>query len=82
MRADTTFRKADMRGRQADTPVKDPQLVIFNRSLADELGLKPGVEREAATFLIRVCVRWPVASGFGITQWKRIFKVIPRYVAG
>jgi uncharacterized protein YdiU (UPF0061 family) len=31
------------------TPVKDPQLVIFNRSLADELGLKPDVEREAAT---------------------------------
>lgn len=31
------------------TPVKDPQLVIFNRSLADELALKPDVEREAAT---------------------------------
>src|SRR3977135_2856628 len=31
------------------TPVKDPQLVIFNRSLANELGLKPDVEREAAT---------------------------------
>src|SRR5918995_901263 len=31
------------------TPVKDPQLVIFNRSLANELGLKSDVEREAAT---------------------------------
>ena len=31
------------------TPVKDPKLVIFNRTLADELGLKPDVEREAAT---------------------------------
>src|SRR5215211_8228688 len=31
------------------TPVRDPQLVIFNRRLADELGLPPEVEREAAT---------------------------------
>lgn len=31
------------------TPVTDPQLVIFNRALAEELGLKPDVEREAAT---------------------------------
>ncbi|MGH8177858.1 MAG: protein adenylyltransferase SelO [Steroidobacter sp.] len=32
------------------TPVKNPQLVIFNRRLAEELGLKPDVvEREAAT---------------------------------
>ena len=31
------------------TSVKDPQLVIFNRSLADELALKPDVEHEAAT---------------------------------
>lgn len=31
------------------TPVKHPQLVIFNRSLADELALTPDVEREAAT---------------------------------
>jgi uncharacterized protein YdiU (UPF0061 family) len=30
------------------TPVKDPQLVIFNRPLADELGLPPDAEREAA----------------------------------
>src|SRR5918999_675726 len=31
------------------TPVKNPQLVIFNQRLAEELGLKPDVEREAAT---------------------------------
>jgi uncharacterized protein YdiU (UPF0061 family) len=30
-------------------PVKNPQLIVFNRSLADELGLKPEVEHEAAS---------------------------------
>jgi serine/tyrosine/threonine adenylyltransferase len=33
------------------TRVKDPRLVIFNRSLAYELGLKPDIEREAASLL-------------------------------
>src|SRR6188508_1069420 len=38
--------------RVAPTPVADPKLVIFNRRLADELGLDPDViEREAAQML-------------------------------
>jgi uncharacterized protein YdiU (UPF0061 family) len=37
--------------RVAPTPVNNPQLVIFNRSLAQELGLKPDLEEKDAAAL-------------------------------
>ena len=42
--------------RVAPTPVKDPQLVVFNSRLASELDFDPAIlERKAAELMARVC---------------------------